>query len=102
MFKIGLTRRLDPLDRVKELGGASVPFSFDVHAIIASEDAPALEYMLHRKFDDARVNKVSYRKEFFRLPLERVMTFLAEQGLSQPSLCWLLPRSTVKPWHWRR
>lgn len=81
VFKIGLTRRLDPLDRVKELGDASVPFAFDVHAMIASDDAPALEYLLHKQFDDARINKVNYRKEFFRLPLTRLRTFLAERGI---------------------
>ena len=81
VFKIGMTRRLEPLDRVKELGDASVPFSFDVHAMIRSEDAPSLERLLHGKFDDLRINKVNYRKEFFRLPLERIRTFAAEKGL---------------------
>ncbi|MBE7157706.1 MAG: DUF4041 domain-containing protein [Rhodospirillales bacterium] len=81
VYKIGLTRRLEPMDRVKELGDASVPFGFDVHAIIASDDAPTLEYMLHREFDDVRVNKVNYRKEFFRLPLDRIKTFLTEKGI---------------------
>lgn len=81
VYKIGLTRRLEPLDRVKELGDASVPFEFDVHAIIASDDAPALENTLHRQFDDARVNKVNYRKEFFRVPLDRIKTFLTTKGI---------------------
>jgi hypothetical protein len=65
VYKIGMTRRLDPLDRVKELGDASVPFKFDVHAMIFSEDAPALETALHRKFGHHRVKAVNLRKEFF-------------------------------------
>ncbi len=69
VYKIGLTRRLEPLDRVKELGDASVPFEFDVHAIIWSEDAPALESTLHKHFALDRVNKVNHRKEFFRSSL---------------------------------
>ena len=67
VYKIGMTRRLEPLDRVKELGDASVPFEFDVHAIIACEDAPELEKALHHKFHNSRVNKVNNRKEFFRV-----------------------------------
>jgi hypothetical protein len=81
VLKIGMTRRLIPEDRVKELGDASVPFAFDVHAMIKSNDAPALERMLHQAFDDARINKVNYRKEFFRLPLERIRTLAAEKEL---------------------
>ena len=69
IFKIGLTRRLNPLDRVKELGDASVPFSFDVHAIIFSENAPNLEKELHAAFKQNQVNKINPRKEFFNLPL---------------------------------
>ncbi|NDJ53758.1 MAG: DUF4041 domain-containing protein, partial [Chloroflexi bacterium] len=72
VYKIGLTRRLDPLDRVKELGDASVPFPFDVHAIIYSEDAPSLESHLHRTFDARRVNLVNQRKEFFRVSLDEI------------------------------
>ncbi len=72
VYKIGLTRRLDPMDRVKELGDASVPFSFDVHGIIYSEDAPRLENELHQHFDDRRVNVVNNRKEFFRVELNRI------------------------------
>tara|TARA_R110000772_G_scaffold108722_4_gene211829 strand:+ start:38839 stop:40380 length:1542 start_codon:yes stop_codon:yes gene_type:complete len=71
-YKVGMTRRLEPLDRVKELGDASVPFSFDVHAIISAEDAPALEAELHRQFEHARVNKVNYRKEFFKTTLAEI------------------------------
>jgi tetratricopeptide (TPR) repeat protein len=69
IYKIGMTRRLEPMDRVKELGDASVPFRFDVHAMIYSEDAPALEYKLHRHFNEQRVNKVNGRKEFFSVSL---------------------------------
>lgn len=81
VLKIGMTRRLEPLDRVKELSDASVPFSFDVHAMIRSEDAPTLEKELHAEFEDHRVNKVNYRKEFFRVPLQRVREFVATRKL---------------------
>jgi len=69
VYKIGLTRRLEPLDRVKELGDASVPFRFDVHAMIFSENAPLLESKLHREFSQYRVNQVNHRKEFFNVNL---------------------------------
>ena len=72
VYKIGMTRRLEPIDRVKELGDASVPFVFDVHAMIHSEDAPALENALHRKFDQSRLNLVNSRKEFFRVELSEI------------------------------
>lgn len=81
VFKIGMTRRLIPEDRVKELGDASVPFAFDVHAMIKSNDAPALERMLHQAFAENQINKVNPRKEFFRVPLERIRTFAAENEL---------------------
>lgn len=67
VYKIGMTRRLEPMDRVNELGDASVPFSFDVHAMIYSENAPTLEKTLHKKFIDNQINKVNPRKEFFNL-----------------------------------
>ena len=73
IYKIGLTRRLEPMDRVKELGDASVPFSFDVHAMIYSEDAPALETQLHKEFTHYRVNQVNHRKEFFNVSLLDIM-----------------------------
>lgn len=82
VFKIGMTRRDDPEDRVYELSGASVPFEFDVHAMIYSEDAPALEKMLHASFDDMRINKVNPRKEFFRVPLDRVRSLVEEKGFT--------------------
>ena len=72
VYKIGMTRRLDPMDRVKELGDASVPFIFDVHAIIYTEDAPKLESDLHSVFNNKRVNRVNLRKEFFNVSLEEI------------------------------
>ena len=72
VIKIGMTRRLDPVDRIKELGDASVPFTFDLHALIYTEDAPALEGQLHEVFQEFRVNLVNNRKEFFRIPIETV------------------------------
>ena len=81
VLKIGMTRRLEPLDRVKELGDASVPFEFDVHAMIRSDDAPSLERELHGRFEEFRINKVNYRKEFFRIPLHHLREFVAEKNL---------------------
>ena len=71
-YKIGMTRRLDPQERVDELGDASVPFNFDVHALIFSDDAPALEYALHKAFEQRRVNRINVRREFFRVTLEEI------------------------------
>ena len=72
VFKIGMTRRLDPQERVNELGDASVPFSFDVHSFIFSENAVALESALHDALNNKRVNKVNQRKEFFRVTLDEL------------------------------
>lgn len=72
VFKIGMTRRLDPQDRVDELGSASVPFLFDVHAMIHSDDAPALENALHQHFDSQRTNMINRRKEFFNVSLKEI------------------------------
>lgn len=72
VFKIGLTRRLEPLDRIRELGDASVPFEFDVHALIRADDAPALERELHRTFVRTQMNKVNPRKEFFRVDVRAI------------------------------
>lgn len=72
MFKIGMTRRLDPQERVDELGSASVPFKFDVHSFIFSEDAVTLEKNLHDALSDKRVNKVNLRKEFFHTTVEEL------------------------------
>ncbi|UOX34316.1 DUF4041 domain-containing protein [Flavobacterium sediminilitoris] len=78
VYKIGMTRRLEPLDRVKELGDASVPFKFDVHAMIYSDEAPTLENELHKTFADRKVNMLNYRKEFFNVSLNEI-----EQKISQ-------------------
>lgn len=78
VYKIGMTRRLEPMDRVKELGDASVPFEFDVHAMIFSDDAPALEAILHQHFRDREVNKVNHRKEFFRVSLREIEEVVKE------------------------
>lgn len=72
IYKIGMTRRLEPMDRIKELSSASVPFEFDVHAMIFSDDAPSLETCLHQAFDDKRVNLINSRKEFFRVSLDEI------------------------------
>lgn len=72
VYKIGMTRRLDPMERVYELGDASVPFQFDVHAMIFSNDAPKLEAALHQAFADRRVNMVNTRREYFRVSLEEI------------------------------
>ena len=78
IYKIGMTRRLDPLDRVKELGDASVPFQFDVHAIIYSENAPQLEHALHKYFHERRLNRINHKKEFFRVTLTEIQEFVLQ------------------------
>lgn len=72
IYKIGMTRRLDPQDRVDELGDASVPFRFDVHAMIFSDDAPALKNALHKAFENKKVNMVNQRREFFNVTLDEI------------------------------
>lgn len=72
VFKIGMTRRLDPLERINELGDASVPFRFDVHAVIFSKDAPKLENELHKHFESRRLNLVNRRREFFRARIHEI------------------------------
>lgn len=72
VYKIGMTRRLDPYERISELGDASVPFNFDVHAMIFSENAPQLEAALHRAFDQDKLNMVNTRREFFRVSLDEI------------------------------
>jgi T5orf172 domain/Domain of unknown function (DUF4041) len=81
VYKVGLTRRLDPNERVRELGDASVPFPFDVHAMLMSEDAPALETALHRRFVEKQVNKVNKRKEFFQVSLKELKEVVGELGI---------------------
>lgn len=84
VFKIGMTRRLEPEDRVNELSGASVPFPFDVHSFIFSEDAPALEAALHRELNDRRINKVNLRKEFFRVSIEELQHLVEKHDPTAP------------------
>lgn len=72
VYKIGMTRRLDPMERVRELGDASVPFNFDVHAMIFCDDAPKLEAALHHEFEDRKVNIVNQRREFFKVSLSEI------------------------------
>ena len=78
VFKIGMTRRLEPLDRVRELGDASVPFPFDVHMMVSCDDAPKLENALHRALHKTRLNKIKPRKEFYRSDLESIRRIVIE------------------------
>lgn len=112
VFKIGMTRRLDPQDRINELGSASVPFKFDVHSLIFSDDAVSLEGKLHQLLNEKRVNKVNLRKEFFYTnvdELEKIVssidptaefkkTMLAEEfRQSQENIIYDTAKSTVEP-----
>jgi hypothetical protein len=81
MVKIGMTRRLEPMERVQELGDASVPFPFDVHALVYTENAPQLEMDLHNHFWEHRVNLANDRKEFFRVSITAIEAYLRERGL---------------------
>jgi len=78
VYKIGMTRRLDPMERVYELGDASVPFNFDVHAMIFSDDAPKLENALHKAFEDRKLNMVNQRREFFNVTLDEIKKVVKE------------------------
>ena len=78
VYKIGMTRRLEPQDRIDELGDASVPFKFDVHAMIFSADAPKLEAALHKAFESKKINAINSRKEFFRVTLEEIEAVVKE------------------------
>ena len=82
IVKIGMTRRLEPMDRVRELGDASVPYRFDVHALVFVDDAPTLERTLHQHFTDRRVNKDNLRKEFFEASPEEVCGVVSKLGIS--------------------
>ena len=82
VYKIGMTRRLHPEDRIRELGGASVPFRFDVHAMIYSEDAPALENALHHALEKQSVNRINARKEFFNVSLEEIEKIIRQQNVN--------------------
>ncbi len=79
VYKIGMTRRLEPMERINELGNASVPFPFDVHGLIFSDDAVDLEHELHMLFNRCRVNKVNLRKEFFRINLDEIEKAVVER-----------------------
>lgn len=81
VYKIGMTRRLNPIDRVKELSDASVPFSFDVHSMIFSDDAPKLENELHKIFSDNQVNKVNSKKEFFKVNIKDIRNQIEHMGI---------------------
>lgn len=72
VFKIGMTRRLNPIDRINELSGASVPFTFDVHSFIFSDNAVGLEQKMHEILNDNRVNKINLRKEFFNISIDEL------------------------------
>ena len=81
VYKIGMTRRLDPMDRVRELGDASVPFPFDVHYMIYTDDAPKLEAELHQRFAEFKMNSDNYRKEFFKVSLSEIKFELKELNM---------------------
>lgn len=81
VYKIGMTRRLEPIDRVKELGDASVPFQFDIHAMIYSDEARTLESELHKAFVNKKVNMLNYRKEFFNVTIDEIENKIKEIGL---------------------
>ncbi|EHK2364164.1 DUF4041 domain-containing protein [Clostridium perfringens] len=78
VYKIGMTRRLEPMDRIDELGDASVPFNFDVHAMIFADDAPKLENALHKAFENKKLNMVNQRREFFNVTLEEIEKVVKE------------------------
>lgn len=94
VYKIGLTRRVFPMDRVTELSNASVPFPFDVHAFIYSEDAPGLEAALHRRFEERKVNCVNHRKEYFRVSLDEIRTEVESLGFC----CEWVEQPTASQW----
>ena len=83
IYKIGVTRRFDPAERVYELGDASVPFRFDIHATIFSDDAPGLENALHKAFADRRLNRINLRREFFHVTLEEI-EMVVKQNFNKP------------------
>ena len=96
VVKIGMTRRLDPMDRVRELGDASVPFRFDVHALFFSDDAVGLETALHQRFADRRVNRVNMHREFFYVTPHDVKEALTEL---QGSLLSFVETPEALEWH---
>ena len=78
VFKIGVTRRENPEDRIRELSSASVPFRYDAHVFIFSKDAYDLESKLHKRFDKQRVNKINMRKEFFKISIDDIKQIVEE------------------------
>ncbi len=82
VYKVGMTRRWEPMERIRELSGASVPFGFDVHAMMYSENAPALEIALHKWMENQRMNLVNPRKEFFHIGLDEIETFARKNGVT--------------------
>jgi hypothetical protein len=96
MVKIGMTRRLEPLDRVRELGDASVPFRYDVHAMVFSDDAVTLEISLHHQLADRRVNLVNLRREFFRATSAEVRDLLTGH---QASIIHWTDEPEAAEWH---
>ncbi len=83
VFKIGMTRRMEPMDRIHELGDASVPFPFDVHVMLYSDNAPELENALHKLVQNRTINLVNLRREFYRdVDLDEIETFVKQRGLS--------------------
>ena len=102
IYKIGMTRRLEPLERVNELGDASVPFRFDVHAMIYSEDAPRLENALHEEFAARRVNRINLRREYFRVTIDEIMAAVERHHgtvtfVTKPEAEEFRKSSTVRP-----
>lgn len=82
VYKVGMTRRLEPMDRINELGDASVPFDFDVHGMIYSENAPELENFIHKKLESKRVNWVNLRAEFFNTTINEIEAVVKELNLN--------------------
>lgn len=91
VYKIGMTRRLVPEDRVDEFGDASVPFDFDIHAMIFSDDAPKLEAALHNAFADRKLNLVNQRREFFRVSLDEIEKVVHENFDGTPNFTYIAP-----------
>lgn len=83
VYKIGVTRRLDPQERIDELGDSSVPFDFDIHALVFSDDAPALETALHQAFAGRKLNMINGRREFFNVTLEEIEAVI-KRNFSKP------------------
>ena len=99
VYKIGMTRRLEPMERIIELGGASVPFPFDLHAMLYSDNAPELENALHQLFVQRRLNMVNPRREFYRdVELDEIESFVRPRGSARNSSRMPRPANTARPW----